>query len=121
MPVYSGLLIFFSLASLGLPGLSGFIGEFMTLVGTFSIHSWQTVVSVIGIVAAAAYMLKVMKDVLLGPLNDKWKQLRDINIRERLSLIPLLILVLLIGIFPLLMLQVQEYGIQALIVHILGS
>lgn len=121
MPFYSGLLIFFSLASLGLPGLSGFIGEFMTLVGTFNIHGWQTVVSVIGIVVAAAYMLKVMRAVLLGPLNEKWKQLRDINVRERISVIPLLILVLMIGIYPLFMLQIQEYGIQALIFHILGS
>ncbi|MBI3323675.1 MAG: NADH-quinone oxidoreductase subunit M [Candidatus Omnitrophica bacterium] len=115
MPVYSGFLIFFSLASLGLPGLSGFVSEFMSLVGTFPTHRFATTVSVLGIIVAAAYMLMVIQRVLLGPLNEKWRQLPDMTARERVTLIPLLLIILAVGLYPLLMLQVQGAGIQALL------
>jgi NADH:ubiquinone oxidoreductase subunit 5 (subunit L)/multisubunit Na+/H+ antiporter MnhA subunit len=91
MPVYAAFLIFFSLASLGLPGLSGFVAEFLTLVGAFGVWPWQTAVSVLGIVLAAVYMLKVVRAVLLGPLNETWKSLPDMSPREILSLAPLLV------------------------------
>ena len=118
MPVYAGLLIFFSLASLGLPGLSGFVSEFLSLVGTFGVWRWQTAVSVIGVVMAAAYMLKVIQQVLLGPLNDQWRRLSDVNARELMSLAPLLLIVLALGVYPLWMLHVQEPALRQLIAHV---
>jgi len=118
MPVYSGFLIFFSLASLGLPGMAGFVSEFMALVGTFEPHRVATSLSVIGIVVAAAYMLMVMQRVLLGPLNEKWAALPDMTPRERWTLIPLMAIVLAIGIYPLLALQFQDAGVQALVDHV---
>ncbi len=120
VPVYAGLLIFFSLASLGLPGLSGFVGEFLSLVGTFGVWRWQTVVSVLGIVAAAAYMLKVIQQVLLGPLNEQWRALTDVSARELVSLVPLLVLILAIGIYPLCLMQLQDGALQRLILHVKG-
>jgi NADH-quinone oxidoreductase subunit M len=114
VPVYAGLLIFFSLGSLGLPGLSGFVAEFLSLVGTFGVWRWQTVVASIGIVIAAAYMLKVIQQVLLGPLNEKWKAMPDVTPWELISLTPLLVLVLIIGLYPLSILSIQDHAIQQL-------
>ena len=121
MPVFAGLLVFFSLASLGLPGLSGFVGEFLALVGAFGVWRWQTMVSVIGIIVAAAYMLKVLQQVLLGPLNEQWRTLPDINLREVCSLVPLLVLIVAIGVYPLLIIHLQDGALQQLITHVAGQ
>ena len=120
VPVYAGFLMFFSLASLGLPGLSGFIAEFLSLLGSFGVWRWQTVVSVTGIVVAAAYMLKVVRQVLLGPLNERWSALADMSPREVLSLSPLLLLVLALGVYPLWLLGLQDASLTKLIVHVIG-
>ena len=100
MSVYSGILIFFSLASLGLPGLSGFISEFLCLLGTFPVYRWFAILSCIGIILAATYLLYMIQRVLLGPLNPKWSKLPDINRREIFTLVPLMILILVVGIYP---------------------
>jgi len=121
VPVFAGLLTFFSLASLGLPGLSGFVSEFLSLVGAFPVWRWQTIVSVIGVVVAAAYMLQVIQQVLLGPLNEKWNALADVNPRELLSLAPLLVLIVAIGVYPLLLLAIQDGALQHLIAHVTSS
>lgn len=100
MPVYAGLLITFSLASLGLPGLAGFISEFLVLLGGFQFHKGFTAVACIGIILAATYLLYMIRRILLGPLNTKWSTLSDINAREIFTLVPLLILTVAIGIYP---------------------
>ena len=115
VPIYSACLIFFSLASLGLPGLSGFVSEFLSLVGGFGVWRWQTVVSVLGIVASAAYMLMVMQRVLLGPLNERWARLADITPRELATVVPLLLIVLVVGLYPLSILNLQDPAIRTLL------
>ena len=121
MPVYAALLTFFSLASLGLPGLSGFVSEFLSLLGAFGVWRWQTMISSVGIVIAAAYMLKVIQQVLLGPLNEAWKALPDITLRELISLAPLVALVLALGVCPLLVLNIQDGALRQLIAHVTGQ
>jgi len=121
VPVYAAVLIFFSLASLGLPGLSGFISEFLSLAGSFGVWRWQTVVSVLGIIGAAAYMLKVLQQVLLGPLNERWRALPEITPWELVGLVPLLLIVLALGVYPLPMLQLQGPALQQLIAHVVGQ
>jgi NADH-quinone oxidoreductase subunit M len=120
VPVYAAFLMFFSLASLGLPGLSGFVGEFLSLIGTFGVWPWQTTVSVLGVVIAAAYMLIVLQRVLLGPLNEKWRSMPDMTFRELVSLIPLLVITLGIGVYPLLLMHVQDASLNQLILHVTG-
>jgi len=120
VPVYAGVLTFFSLASLGLPGLSGFVSEFMALVGTFPVWCWQTTVSVLGVVVSAAYMLMVLQKVLLGPLNEKWRTLPDMTARELLTVVPLLLIVLFVGLYPLSVLRLQDVSIQQLIRYVTG-
>ena len=121
MPVYAGILSFFSLASLGLPGLSGFVSEFLSLVGTFGVWRWQTMVSVLGVIASAAYMLLVLQRVLLGILNEKWRALPDITGRELSSVVPLLLVILALGIYPMLMLNLQGGAVQALLAQMAAS
>ncbi len=118
VPVYAGVLMFFSMAALGLPLLSGFVAEFLSFVGTFGVWRWATIVAVPGIVVTAGYMLMVIQRVLLGPLNEKWKALPDMTGRELATLVPLVIVVLVVGIYPLSVLHLQDASINALLHHI---
>jgi len=115
MPAYAGILIFFSLASLGLPGLSGFISEFVVLLGGYQYSKLYTALACVGIILAAAYLLYMIRRVLLGPLNTKWNQLPEINFREVVTLVPLMILILAVGIYPSFLLKYMGPTLQTLL------
>ena len=115
MPVYAGILTVFTLASLGLPGLSGFISEFMALMGTYPVFKMITIISVLGLIITAGYFLYMIQRVLLGPLNIKWAGILDINKRELFTLIPLMMITILIGVYPLVAHKYQLVSIGALI------
>ncbi|MDD5226663.1 MAG: NADH-quinone oxidoreductase subunit M, partial [Candidatus Omnitrophica bacterium] len=115
IPGYAGFLTFFALASLGLPGLSGFISEFLALLGSYQYSKVVTGLSTIGIILAAAYLLYMIQRVLLGKLNPKWSQLSDINFREILTLVPLMVLILGIGIYPRIILDYMVPTLDALL------
>lgn len=101
IPVYGGLLLLTSFASLGLPGLAGFVGEFLVLRGAYTTLTLLSFIAVIGIVLTAAYFLwKVIQKVLLGKAEEKWAKLPDLKGYEVLTLVPLAVLMLLIGIYP---------------------
>lgn len=104
IPVYGGILIFTSMASLGLPGLNGFISEFLVVRGTWPILTVYTAVSMLGLLFTGAYILKGIRKVLHGPLNEHWAhgehRLTEINAREILVMAPLMVLILWIGIYP---------------------
>lgn len=115
VPVYSGLLIFFSMASLGLPTLSGFISEFLVLLGAYQYNKLYTALSCIGIILAAAYLLLMIRRVLLGPLNPKWSKLTEINAREIFTLVPLMILIVVFGLYPSPLLNLMVPTLKALL------
>lgn len=115
VPVYAGILIFFSLASLGLPGLSGFVSEFLCLLGTFQVYPKFAAASLIGIILAASFLLYMTQRVLLGPLNPRWANLPEINRREIFTLVPLMILILAVGIYPKLILDYLAPALSALL------
>jgi len=98
------LMILAVLASLGLPGLAGFIGEFVCLMGTFVStfpgFKLLAILSTSGVVITAVYLLWMMERVFWRGLNPKWEHLTDINKRELLAIIPILIVIILIGICP---------------------
>ncbi len=121
VPVFSGLFIFFGMASLGLPGLSGFVGEFLSLLGAYGPLQKWVLVAVIGIVVTAAYTLTAVQRVLLGPLNEKWKALSDVNARELLTIVPLLLLTLAIGVYPLFLISLQDSAIQRFLTSVLSA
>jgi NADH-quinone oxidoreductase subunit M len=101
IPVYGGILIFTSMASLGLPGLNGFISEFLVVRGAWPIFTLYTALSMIGLLITGAYVLKGIKHVLQGPLNEHWVgHMTEINTREILVMAPLLVLMLVTGVWP---------------------
>lgn len=100
-PIYGGILMFTAMASLGLPGLNGFVSEFLVVRGAWPILTVYTALSMIGLLITGAYILKAIKQVLHGPLNEKWLGHRlEINRREILAIAPLMVLMLLIGVWP---------------------
>ncbi len=115
MPVYAGMLTVFTFASLGLPGLSGFVSEFLSLLGAYPVFKIIIIISTLGIIVTAGYFLYMLQRVLMGPLNEKWAGIRDINKRELFTLIPLMILIVVIGIYPLIALRYQATSISVLI------
>ncbi len=101
LPTYGAILIFVSMASLGLPGLNGFVSEFMIVRGVWPIFTVLTAVSMIGLLFTGVYVLKALKLVLQGPLNEEWAgKLHEINLREILVITPIMLLILSIGIWP---------------------
>lgn len=118
VPVYGTILIFTSMASLGLPGLNGFVSEFMVVRGSWAILPVFTAVAMLGLLMTGAYILKGIKQVLHGPLNEHWAhgehRLTEINIREILVMAPLMILILVIGIWPMWILDVINKAMMML-------
>lgn len=105
MPIYGALTLIVTLSSLGLPGLNGFVGEFSILLGAFGSEALGSpiyaVVASAGIIMAAIYMLYMFQKLFLGPLDkDENKAVKDINLREILTLVPIVILIFWIGLYP---------------------
>lgn len=112
VPVFGGLLIFSSMASLGLPGLNGFVSEFLVVRGAWPVFTVYTALSMIGLFFTGAYILKGISKTLHGPLNEKWKgHISEINRRELLVLAPLLALMLLLGFWPAWLLDVINQAV----------
>ncbi|UCD84318.1 MAG: NADH-quinone oxidoreductase subunit M [Deltaproteobacteria bacterium] len=108
MPIYAGMTSLAFFASLGLPGLSGFISEVLCFIGAFPVYRTITCLAVIGIIIGAAYFLWTFQRVFLGQLDDKYKTLPEINARELFTLIPLGIIVIILGVYPMPMLDIMR-------------
>jgi NADH-quinone oxidoreductase subunit M len=118
VPIYGGILIFTSLASLGLPGLNGFVSEFLVVRGSWPVLTLYTALAMIGLLFTGAYILKGIKSVLHGPLNEHWAhgehKLTEINLREIIVMVPLMVLILVIGIYPAWILDVINKAMMML-------
>jgi NADH-quinone oxidoreductase subunit M len=115
IPIYGGILIFTSMASLGLPGLNGFISEFLVVRGAWPILTIYTAISMLGLLFTGAYILRGIKMVLHGPLNEKWVgHLTDITKREIIVMAPLMVLILWIGLWPAWILNVINKAVVML-------
>jgi NADH-quinone oxidoreductase subunit M len=105
MPVYAGLTLIVTLSSMGLPGLNGFVGEFTILLGSFGSSaigsSLYTGIAAAGVILAAIYMLFMFQKLFLGPLDkEENRNLKDLNWREVVTLIPLVVFIFWIGLYP---------------------
>jgi len=118
VPIYGGILIFTSMASLGLPGLNGFISEFLVVRGAWGELAGYTAAGMIGLLFTGAYILKGIKNVLHGPMNEEWAhgehKLTEINTREIVVMVPLMALMLSLGIAPAWLLSVINNAVTAL-------
>ena len=116
MPKYAAVFMVMALASIGLPGTSGFVGEFLILVGTFQIHTGTAILATIGIILGAAYMLWLYRRVIFGPLiKDDVRQMVDLEARELMIFIPLIVVILWLGLYPASVLTLSATSVEQLI------
>ncbi len=117
MPRYAALFGFAFMASLGLPGLSGFIAEFLVFVGAFNVYKVLTILAVTGVIFTAAYHLWALQRIHLGKFNPKWEhelKNNDLNFREMAMLVPLAVIVLILGFYPMPALDMMNQHIKDL-------
>jgi NADH-quinone oxidoreductase subunit M len=114
-PVFTGLMGIALFSSLGLPGLNGFIGEFLIFKGSFPLISWATSLSVLGLLTTAIFVLGILQRVFSGPLNEKWIAFPDLTLGERLTLVPAIGLMFALGLYPQLVLGVVNNTVMQMV------
>jgi NADH-quinone oxidoreductase subunit M len=117
-PIMAGVFTVVMLSSIGLPGLNGFVGEFLTLLGAFASHRWWAVVATAGVILAALYLLWAYQRVFHGTPDDANRAMPDLRPREVLLLAPLLGLIVFLGVYPKPVLDRMEPSVVALIDHV---
>jgi NADH-quinone oxidoreductase subunit M len=120
-PVLAGIFMVVMLASIGLPGLSGFISEYLILIGTFATHTWWGVVGTFGVVAAAVYLLWAYQRVFHGRAVGANAAIEDASTKERWVLVPVVVLIVVLGVFPKPVLDRISPSVQQLIEHVAPS
>jgi NADH-quinone oxidoreductase subunit M len=116
MPIYAVVFMVFTMANVGLPGTSGFVGEFLTLVGVFKVNTWVAFFATTGVVLSAAYALWLYRRVIFGPLvKEGLKGLADLNNREKAIIYPLVFFVILFGVYPAPVFDVTAASVDALV------
>ena len=118
MPVYAFIFLLFTLASVGLPGTSGFVGEFLALVGAYQVNTWVAMLATIGIILGPAYMLWLYRRVVFGDLTkDHLKDILDMDRREIVIFAPMVVAVMVMGVYPEIFLSVLRVSVENLIVQ----
>lgn len=100
VPVFAGFMGIATFASLGLPGLNGFVGEFLIFRGAFGVHPWIAFLAVPGVLITAVFLLTFYQRVFCGPLEERWRQMPDLTVGERWLLAPALVVMLILGVVP---------------------
>ncbi len=119
MPAYALIFMFFTMANVGLPGTSGFIGEFLVLMGIFQVNTWVAVVAASGVIFSACYALWLYRRVMLGDLiKESLKTIRDMTSREKAIFAPLVVMTLLLGVYPALVTDIIGPSVEALVSNI---
>jgi NADH-quinone oxidoreductase subunit M len=116
LPIYATFFMIIALSSIGLPGTNGFVGEFLIILGTFKSNVTYAVLAASGVIIAAVYMLWMYQRVFFGQVTNPVNQnLRDLNFREKFILVPLVLLIFWIGLYPKPFLSRMETSVTALI------
>ena len=116
MPFYALIFMVFMLASVGLPGTSGFVGEFLILIGTFQVNTWVALLGATGVIIGAAYMLYLYRRVIFGELTkEDLKKILDVSPREIAVFAPLILIVFFMGIYPIPFLDVMHSSVENLL------
>jgi NADH-quinone oxidoreductase subunit M len=124
MPIYGGILVFSAMANLGLPGLAGFPAEFQVVSGSWPVFTFITALSMIGLLMTGAYVLKAIQKVLHGPANRELLHhaaMPDINRREVVALAPLLVLMLVVGVYPMWLMTVINQSVTFALTKLIGG
>jgi NADH-quinone oxidoreductase subunit M len=116
MPAYAAIFLLFTMANVGLPGTSGFVGEFLTLAGAFKANTWVAFFATTGVILSAGYALWLYRRVVFGVLQkDSLKSITDITPREAVTLVPLVIATLFFGIYPVPIMEAISASVDGLI------
>ncbi|MBU4530297.1 MAG: NADH-quinone oxidoreductase subunit M [Hoeflea sp.] len=116
MPKYAVVFMFLTMANVGLPGTSGFVGEFLTLIGVFQVNTWVAAFAALGVILSAAYALWLYRRVVFGALEkESLKAMLDLSRREKVILYPLVALIILFGVYPAPIFDVTAASVDALI------
>jgi NADH-quinone oxidoreductase subunit M len=116
MPLYAFCFMVFTMANVGLPGTSGFVGEFLTLIGAFRVNTWVAMIATTGVVLSAAYALWLYRRVIFGLLEKpELKAITDLDTREIVVMAPLVALTILFGIYPAPLLDIMAVSVDHLI------
>jgi len=119
MPVFAAFMVLFAMANSGLPGTSGFVGEFMVILASFKANFWFALLAATTLILGAAYSLWMVKRVVFGDIaNDNVRQLQDVNLREFGILASLAIVVLLFGLWPAPLVEVMHASVNNLLIHL---
>ena len=118
MPVYALIFMLFTMANVGLPGTSGFVGEFLTLVGIFQANTWVAAVATSGVILSAAYALWLYRRVVMGDLiKESLKSITDMTGREKALFAPLVVMTILLGVYPALVTDIIGPSVAALLTN----
>ena len=118
MPAYALIFMFFTMANVGLPGTSGFVGEFLTLMGMFQYNTWIAAIATSGVIFSAAYALWLYRRVVFGQLiKEALKTIEDMTAREKWIMAPLITMTLLLGVYPALVLDVIGPSVENLLTN----
>jgi NADH-quinone oxidoreductase subunit M len=118
MPAYALVFMFFTMANVGLPGTSGFVGEFLTLMGVFQVNTWVAAVATSGVILSAAYGLWLYRRVVFGALvKEGLTTITDMTRRERAIFAPLIIMTLLLGVYPKVVTDIIDPSVQAMVAN----
>ncbi|RFP89726.1 NADH-quinone oxidoreductase subunit M [Rhodobacteraceae bacterium 63075] len=116
MPAYALIFMFFTMANVGLPGTSGFVGEFLTLVGIFKVNTWVALFATTGVILSAAYALWLYRRVVMGDLiKESLKTIKEMTTREKAIFAPLIAMTLILGVYPSLVTDIIGPSVEALI------
>lgn len=121
MPFISGVLLTAGLASLGLPGLSGFMGEFLSLLGLFESLRWLTAAAVLGVILTAVYVLRAVLKITFGPQPEKFGALKDARLIEAVPMIVLLAFIVLLGCYPSILTDTVQHSVEGLFKPLLAT
>jgi NADH-quinone oxidoreductase subunit M len=115
MPLYALVFMIFTMANIGLPGTSGFVGEFLTLIGTFKVSITTTALASLGLILSACYALWLYRKVVFGTLKPSLASIKDLTFREGLIMMPLVALTILFGFYPKPVLDMSAASVQQLV------
>ena len=122
MPIYAAVFMVFTMANVGLPGTSGFVGEFLTMLGVFRVNTWVAFFAATGVILSAAYALWLYRRVIFGALTkESLKGLLDLSPREKAILYPLVVLVIFFGVYPAPVFDATAASVKSLVTNVTAS
>jgi NADH-quinone oxidoreductase subunit M len=121
MPIFASFFLLFTLASVGLPGTNGFIGELLILLGSFLTRPWVALIAASGLIIGAWYMLWLYQRIFFNPVNARWNGIRELGIREIVTFLPMVVLIFWIGLYPNSMLDYMHVSVAHLLDQVTGN